>query len=70
MPNEKQTLDSAPDAAMVRANQICGWLGIGRATLWRWQKDGHIVPPVRLSGRVTAWRVGDVRKWLDAKAQG
>lgn len=34
------------------------------ATLWRKVKDGSFPAPVKLSPRVTAWRVEDVRAWL------
>lgn len=38
------------------------------ATLWRKIKAGQFCAPVKLSERVTAFRVEDVRKWLDAQA--
>lgn len=38
------------------------------ATLWRPVKAGTLPRPVKLSERVTAWRVEDVRQWLDAQA--
>jgi predicted DNA-binding transcriptional regulator AlpA len=38
------------------------------ATLWRRVKAGTFPKPVKLSERVTAWRVEDVRQWLDAQA--
>ena len=34
--------------------------------LWRKVKAGHFPKPVKLSERVTAWRVEDVRAWLAA----
>lgn len=37
---------------------------ISRATLWRWVKLGTFPTPIKLSNRVTAWRVDDVKKWL------
>lgn len=36
------------------------------ATLWRKVKDGTFPSPVKLSERVTAWRVEDVRAWMEA----
>jgi prophage regulatory protein len=38
------------------------------ATLWRQVKAGTFPKPVKLSERVTAWAVEDVRQWLDAQA--
>jgi hypothetical protein len=37
------------------------------ATLWRRVKAGTFPKPVKLSERVTAWRVEDIRQWLDAQ---
>jgi prophage regulatory protein len=42
-------------------------LPVSPATLWRWVKTGQFVTPVKLGENVTAWRVEDVRQWLDAK---
>jgi prophage regulatory protein len=36
-------------------------------TLWRKVKAGTFPKPVKLSERVTAWKVGDVRAWLLAQ---
>ncbi|MBC7435071.1 MAG: AlpA family phage regulatory protein [Bdellovibrionales bacterium] len=65
-----QSIDHVPDAYMVRAKELCEWLGIGRATLWRWQREGNICKPVRLSPGVTAWTVGDIRIWLKSRSRG
>jgi predicted DNA-binding transcriptional regulator AlpA len=42
---------------------------ISSATLWRKCKAGDFPKPVKLSERVTAWRVSDVRGWLAAQAK-
>jgi len=36
-------------------------------TLWRKVKAGTFPKPVKLSARVTAWKVGNVRAWLLAQ---
>lgn len=36
-------------------------------TLWRKVKSGDFPSPIKLSERVTAWRVEDVRAWLNSK---
>lgn len=40
---------------------------VSRATLWRWVADGRFPKPHKLSSRVTAWRVEDVRAWISAQ---
>lgn len=36
------------------------------ATLWRKVKDGTFPAPYRISERVTAWRVEDIRAWMES----
>ena len=43
-------------------------LPFSHATLWRLVKSGNFPKPVKLSERVTAWRVEDVREWMQAKS--
>lgn len=38
------------------------------ATLWRKVKAGEFPKPIKLGERITAWRVGDVRKWIDVQS--
>jgi predicted DNA-binding transcriptional regulator AlpA len=42
-------------------------LPFSSATLWRLVKAGKFPAPVRLSDRITAWRVEDVRTWMQAR---
>ncbi|RYY23984.1 MAG: AlpA family phage regulatory protein [Sphingomonadales bacterium] len=57
--------DALPDAALIRQAQLIPLLPFKAATLWRRVKLGQFPAPIRLEGgRVTAWRVGEVRHWL------
>lgn len=65
--------DGLADSALLRESQLVqspkrpngtAPLPFSAATLWRKVRDGSFPKPVRLSDRVTAWRVGDVRAWL------
>ena len=38
------------------------------ATLWRKIKAGQFCAPVKISAGITAFRVEDVRQWLDAQS--
>lgn len=40
---------------------------ISPATLWRWIKLEKFPQPVKLSPRITAWRIDDIVKWLSSK---
>ena len=69
--------DHLPDSALVRESQLVqspkrphgtAPLPFSAATLWRMSRAGTFPKPVRLSAKVTAWRVGDVRSWLATQA--
>lgn len=42
-----------------------GILPFSASTLWRRVKAGTFPAPIKLSARVTAWKVESVRQWLD-----
>lgn len=42
-----------------------GLLPIGPTTWWKGVKEGRYPQPVKLSERVTAWRVEDIRELLE-----
>ncbi len=68
--------DELPDSALVRQSHLVRDpkhptrptpLPFSPATFWRRVKDGAFPKPVKL-GRITCWRVGDVRAWLADQA--
>jgi len=59
---------SFPETGYIRLNALIGPgrpLPVGKSTLWNWVKAGKFPSPVKLSRGVTAWRVEDVRAFLD-----
>ena len=65
--------DTLPDSAFIRESQlvqspkrpeISAPLPFSAPTLWRKVKAGTFPKPIKLSSRITAWRVGDVRAWI------
>ena len=70
-PHTASTFDSLPDSGFIRQAQLIPTVvPFSSATLWRKCKADQFPKPVKLSERVTAWRVGDIRKFLEAQAQG
>lgn len=67
-----RSFDQLPDSAYVRESDLVtrprendpALLPFSKSTLWRHVRAGTFPAPVKLSERVTAWRVGDVRQWL------
>ena len=58
-----------PATGYVREKQLIGGgiLPFSAKTLWRKVKDGTFPAPVKLSERITAWKVESVREWLDSR---
>lgn len=69
MPNN-DNFDLLPDSAFLRERQLLqskggyALLPFSSGSLWRFVREGKFPKPVKLSGNITAWRVGDVREWL------
>lgn len=58
--------DNLPDSALVRLKDLLaprGPLPFSKSTLWAGCKTGRFPQPIRI-GRITAWRVNDVRQFL------
>lgn len=71
------SFDTLPDSAFMREAQLVqshkrpdtpAPLPFSAPTLWRKVKAGTFPKPVKLSERVTAWKVGEVRAWMAAQA--
>ena len=67
--------DALADGAFIRESQLVqspkrpGYpapLPFSAPTLWRMVKAGKFPAPYKLSERVTAWRVGAVREWINS----
>lgn len=62
------TFDSLPASGFIRQAQLIPTVvPFSSATLWRKCKSGVFPRPVKLSERVTAWKVADIRDWLQAQ---
>lgn len=73
------SFDRLPDSAFIRESQLVqsprrpnvpAPLPFSAPTLWRKVKAGTFPAPCKLSERVTAWRVCDVRAWIGAQSTG
>jgi prophage regulatory protein len=77
-PIHRSTFDALPDSAFIREAQLVPSpkrpgaavpLPFSAPTLWRKVKAGTFCKPYKLSERVTAFNVGEVRAWMKAQAQ-
>lgn len=64
LPSALRNFDQLPDTAHVRQPVVKALFSCSDATVWRRVKDGGIPRPHKLSPRVTAWNVGELRRAL------
>lgn len=67
---------SLPETGYVRLSQIVGnpnaippvpaIVPVAKSTLWSWVKSGRFPRPIKLSEKVTVWKVEDVREFMSA----
>jgi predicted DNA-binding transcriptional regulator AlpA len=63
--------DCLPDDAFIRLYFLIAWgiVPFSASTLWRRVREGKFPAPLKVSESVTAWRVKDVRAWLENPAE-
>ena len=60
-----QYFDTLPDSAHVRLPVVCALRGCGPATVWRHARMKLLPEPRKLSPKITAWNVGELRAVLN-----
>ena len=56
-----------PETGFIRQKQLIpSIIPFSRTTLWRKVKEATFPAPVRISAGAVAWRVEDVRAWIEA----
>lgn len=66
---------SLPQYGYLRISQIVGnpnsdpplppLIPIAKSTIWLWVKQGKFPAPVKLGPRVTAWKIADIREFIE-----
>jgi len=56
-----------PATGYVRQSQLLRFIPFSSATLWRKVSAGQFPRPRKLSERVTAWDVADIRAWMESR---
>lgn len=64
IPSALRHFDSLPDSANVRLPVVAALFACAQVTVWRRVKQGTLPRPRKLSARVTAWNVGELRRVL------
>ncbi len=58
--------DKLPDAALTDQRTVEAVLDISPTSVWRMVKAGTLPAPLNITARASRWRVGDLRRVLDA----
>jgi predicted DNA-binding transcriptional regulator AlpA len=66
IPDALKNFDFLPPSGNVRQPVVQGLFACSAATVWRMVKRGTLPAPKKLSERVTAWNVGELRAALSA----
>lgn len=62
----KQT-EKLPQTGFVRLPTVLYVTGIGKSKIWAMSKDGTFPKPYKLATRITAWKVDDLRAWIESR---
>jgi len=60
------TPKTLPATGFVRLADLFGFIPLSKNTIWRKVKDKSFPQPVKLGPMTTAWRVEDVKAWIDS----
>ena len=57
-----------PKSQYIRQAQLIPFIvPFSRATLWRKVQKGEFPKPLKISEKITVWRVSEIRQWLETK---
>jgi len=65
-----ESIDELPDYALVRQKDLqrLNVIPFSVPTLWRMVAAGAFPKPLKVAPQITAWRVSEVRQWLNDPA--
>lgn len=63
-----------PSERLLKMSDLCDYLGVTDAAIYKWLKDAEFPQPIRLGtgGKRSAlrWRPEDVNKWISTRPKG
>lgn len=69
MHTQQTIISKLPATGFVRLPQILTVFPVSKSTWWAGVKDGRFPRPVKLSTRITAWRVEDIQSLIERHKQ-
>ena len=49
----------------ISKKQVSKILGVSCSTVYRWAKEGHLIPPFQLGPNSTVWDEAELYIWID-----
>jgi predicted DNA-binding transcriptional regulator AlpA len=67
----KTTFDDLPDVALIQIRPLINFKVVpySATTIWRLCRDGKFPRPIKITSGITAWKVGDIRAYLNDVAK-
>jgi predicted DNA-binding transcriptional regulator AlpA len=62
-------LENPLEIGLIRQKQLLPLVGFSAPTLWRKVKAGSFPQPIKIGEKMTAWRMEEIRKWMDGLSQ-
>ncbi len=69
-PLASRAAPALPETGFLRQPQVLAFVPISKSTLWRRIQARTFPEPLKLSQRVTVWRVEDIRRWIAQQSLG
>lgn len=60
--------DALPDVALIQIRPLVNYKVVpySATTIWRLCRDGKFPRPIKVTPGITAWKVGDIRNYLNS----
>jgi prophage regulatory protein len=65
----QSSINELPEIGFVRERQVLRVFPVSRSTWWNGIRNGKYPKPVKLSERITAWRVSDIRALIEVSSR-
>ncbi len=62
-------LISSEQKKIIRPSELARLLGVSRATLWRWSRDGILPPKRQIGPNVTGYFPEELEQWLASRPE-
>lgn len=50
---------------LIRLPRVMELTGLAKSTVWLWAKDGKLPKPIKLSNRVTVWKLSEIQDYIN-----